>query len=308
MKKRIFISFMILFLFSAHSAAEIFKWRDKNGRVHFGDRKVDGVEQVRVELRENKTEWVGFKIEVDDRGANLSDKEKARVEDEVNSVYRFFDKKLYFDIYKTIPVNVRIFGSHKKYKEYIVKESPDLINTRGVYFPRNKQIVLYMRKDREGSFRTLKHETSHAIIRSLTPFVPAWLDEGLAENMETVAVEDGRLYLDFHAENYRNLAKHHEKKRLIGISEFIGLKSSEWRKRNRLSKYILQTQTGELVRLLLSSTQGRSFVIRLVHAYKRGDRTLASRIAEKHYIGGLFSLEMNWEKWKRRERGERISL
>ena len=44
-----------------------------DGRVHFGDRKVDGVEQVRVELRERKSEWVGFKIEVDDRGANLSD-------------------------------------------------------------------------------------------------------------------------------------------------------------------------------------------------------------------------------------------
>jgi hypothetical protein len=302
------MAFLTCFTVSAHSGAEIFKWKDENGRVHFGDRPVDGIKKTRIEPAVRKVEWSGFKIKIDDRGANLSDLEMVRIQDDVNAVYRFFDKKLYFDIYKTIPVNVKVFGSKEQYIKYIGRHAPSLIHTRGVYIGRKKQIVMYMRKDRDGSFKTLKHETSHAIIQSLTPYVSSWLNEGLAENMETLTWENDRLYLDFHSENFRNLVRYDGKKKLMEVSKFIALKSHEWRKRNVSSRYMLQTQAGELVRLLLSTAQGRSFIIRLVHAYKLGDRTLASQVAEEHYFGGLIVLEMNWDKWKRRVGNERIAL
>lgn len=60
--------------------------------------------------------------------------------------------------------------------------------------------------------------------------------------------------------------------------------------------------------MLLSSAQGRSFITQLVHIYKGGERTLASHVANKHYFGGLFALEINWEKWKSRAGSDRITL
>ncbi|MEJ2619118.1 MAG: DUF4124 domain-containing protein [Candidatus Thiodiazotropha sp.] len=308
MKNQILIIFFISITFSTYSVSEIYKWRDESGRVHFGDKPAAGVEKTKIELAVRKSQWVGFKIKIDDQGVNLTDDERARIETDVNAVYRFFDKKLYFDIYKTIPINVKIFGHQKEYKNYIAEVSLNLIHTRGIYIHSKRQIALYMREDRESTFQTIKHEVSHAIIRSLSPYISSWLNEGLAENMEMITVENNRLFLGVHEENFHNLIRYDKNNSLMQASKFIALKSKEWRKQNISSKYVLQTQAGELVRLLLSTPQGRSFVIRLLHAYKSGDRTLASRFAEKHYVGGLFALEQNWEKWKRSTSKERISL
>jgi hypothetical protein len=190
MNNHILITLLLVLTFSSHSSAEIYKWKDENGRVHFGDRPDSRVEKTKIELEEQKTKWVGFKIKIDDQGTNLTDEEKARIEADVNAVYHFFNKKLYFDIYKTIPVNVKIFGNQNQYKIYVAEDSPNLIHTRGIYIHSKKQIALYMREDREATFQVIKHEASHAIIRSLTPYISSWLNEGLAENMETITVDN----------------------------------------------------------------------------------------------------------------------
>ena len=287
--------------------AEIYSWRDENGTIHFTDRKIEGVGQSTITLDIKKPDWEKFRINITDIGAGITANERKRIEEDVKTIYRFFDNKLYFDIYKTIPVNVTVFGQRAKYERYI-KPKTSSRNTRGMYFPQNNEIVVYIQKNREGTFRTIKHETSHAIIDTLTPFVPAWLNEGIAENMEILSTHEALFYLDPHVENYNSLIRYGQEGKLLNISEFISMKSPDWRNRNRASNYVLQVQAGEFVRLLMSSSSGQSFLTRLIHSYKRGDRRLASNVAKDHYIGGLFALENNWESWRRRRDDNRVRL
>ena len=302
-----FLIFSLLLAQLYPAVAEIYSWRDENGTLHFTDQKIEGIGQSTVMLDIKQSAWEKFRINITDVGAGITANERKRIEDDVKAIYRFFDNKLYFDIYKTIPVNIRVFGRHAEYERYIQPKTSSR-NTRGMYFPQNNEIVVYIQKGREGTFRTIKHETSHAIIDTLTPFVPAWLNEGIAENMETLSMHEKLFYLDRHDENYKSLIRYGREGGLLNISEFIALKSPDWRNRNQAMHYALQVQAGELVRLLLSTLSGQSFLTRLIHGYKRGDRTLASSIAQDHYIGGLFALENDWESWRRRRTDVRVRL
>lgn len=50
---RIILALMLVF--SAVASAEIYKWTDENGQVHFGDRPTESVKAETVEIREQKT-------------------------------------------------------------------------------------------------------------------------------------------------------------------------------------------------------------------------------------------------------------
>lgn len=300
---------LLITLFPTAASAEIYRWVDNKGKVHFSDRKQDDDSQTTVELSVPTSQWKPLDIQVDAPQANLSEAERLRITTDVNHVYRFFDQKLYFDIYKTVPVKIQIFQDEQSYNTYISsRSSAKYGRTSGMYFKKDNAIAVYMKDDRELTFRTIKHETSHAIVDTLTPFVPTWLNEGLAENMETLIAEGNQLFIEHHHNNF-NAVKALEKMRgLLGVREFFSLNSNDWTNKNRDGGYRLQVQSGELTRMLLASRPGLSFIVRLIHAYERGDRTIAAYVVEKEYTGGIVVLELNWFRWLERTQLPKISL
>lgn len=296
-------------LLSTATLAEIYRWVDDKGKVHFSDRKQDDDSQTTVELNVPTSQWKPLDIQVDATHVNLSEAEHLRITTDVNNVYRFFDQKLYFDIYKTVPVKIQIFHDEQSYNAYISSRSKVKHGrTSGMYFKKDNAIAVFMKEDRELTFRTIKHETSHAIVDTLTPFVPTWLNEGLAENMETLIAEGDNLFLEHHHNNFDAVKALEKKRGLMGIREFFSLKSNDWFSKNRDGGYRLQVQTGEITRMLLSSRPGLSFIIRLIHAYERGDRTIAVYVVEQEYTGGIVVLELNWYRWLERTKFPKISL
>ncbi len=300
--------FIIVLLIPGIAAAEIYSWTDAHGKLHYSDKKPPNNDASTVSLPRFSPQWQQFEIEINQIKIQLTEQELKRINDDINAVYYFFKKKLYIDVYKTIPVKVRLFGSKADYKAYIKQFSELYTNTRGAYFSSRNEIVVYMRKDRDGTFRTIKHEASHAIIHTILPYIPEWLNEGIAENMEVVATDGNSIYLEPHPENYKNLSRHSKRHSLPNIEDMLSYKSVDWKKKNRDSNYALQTQAGELVRMLLSDAKGKSFIIKIIHEFKFGDRTLVSHLAEKHYFGGSFGLQSKWEDWVSRSNSRRVNL
>ena len=295
---------MALALFFSQNvfAGEIYRWVDENGKVHYGDKKVKGVVQSEVELNLKKTEWTGFDIEIKVLDASLSAADIDRIERDVNSVYRFYDRVLYFDIYKTVPVKITVLANRQKYSEYTKAKFNANFGyaTVGMYSRRFNEIAIYQRKSKEGFFRTIKHETSHAVVASLVPFIPKWLNEGIAENMETVYLEGNRLAIAHHSGNYAKVS--HIDSNVKLVKTFLSMPSKNWNKQNASSSTMAYAQAGEMVRLFLSSQHGLSFITRLIHSYKRGDRRFASVIADEHYVGGLQVMQNHWDNWRMREK------
>jgi hypothetical protein len=300
----------LLVLPGAPAHAEIYQWTDGNGRVHFGDRKLQDAAQVVLDVKTARSQWQPYAIAIETVDVELSTAERARIAADVNNVYRFFDNVLFFDMYKTVPVKIRIYPDDRSYRAYLatVIKTP-MPPTFGVYLSRSNEIAVYIQPDRQATFQTIKHEAAHAIVDTITPFTTAWLNEGLAEQMETLTIENDRLVIGRNRENSFFLRKlSAEPHGLVGLAELFALASDEWRRHHSASGVRLYSQTGELVYFLLSSAPGRNFIVRLLHRYERGARELSSQLVEQDYTGGIRAMQGAWNHWVNQGGVDRITL
>ncbi|MDG5500165.1 DUF4124 domain-containing protein [Marinobacter sp. BGYM27] len=308
MARSVYFAFFLCVLQPLAAFAEIYRYTDENGVVHFGDRQVQNQQQEAVQLRGVRSDWQRYHIDVvAGDGVTLTDTERERIEADVNHVYRFFDDVLYFDIHRTVPVNILLLANKAAYDSFLsTRIEGSLPPSRGIFLGRTNDIVVYIREDREGTFRTIKHETGHAIVATLTPYLPAWLNEGLAEQMEMLTRSGDRLRIESHPENAADVRDMRDRNLMADVKAFLSMQSTDWRGHYRDKGYSLQSQTGEFVYFLLSSPTGRSFLTRLTHQYARGDRTLASYLVDEHYIGGMRVMQDNWALWLRGARKDAL--
>lgn len=278
--------------------AEIYKWVDENGKVHFGDRKDHSVKQEVVNVRPGASKWSRFDIRIEAVDVELSDEENQQIIDGVNNVYEFFDRVMSFDMYRTVPVNILIFRGRAEYQDYLVRKDMGLaVASYGLYMPAEHQIAVYVRENRSLTFRTIKHEVSHAVVDTIVPYAPAWLNEGLAEQMEMLERDQGGLYFERHEENLRVVAQAHEQGHLTSIEQLLKLSSNKWRHSEMSGHWSLRAQSGQFLSFLLSQPTRRNFVVRLMHNFNRGDRTLSYYLVDDNYIGGVSMLGLDWRRW-----------
>ncbi len=308
MSFRLFLGLICLFA-SGMCFSQIYKWVDEEGKVHFGDKKVQGVDQDVVALDDTKSDWTRFDINIKAIGVELSEQENKNISDDVNNVYEFFDRILFFDIYKTVPVNILILKDRNEYTKYLIqKKRGNMVSSYGIYFSKENQIVVYLRENRDDTFKTIRHEVSHAVVDTIVPYSPAWLNEGLAEQMETLQRTDAGLYIEPHTGNQWSVANSLDNNNLTSIDEFLKLPSDKWRHSLVDGQKNLQSQAGQFVYFLLSTQTSQSFVMRLMHKFKRGDRTLSYYLVDDNYIGGVKALEVKWNNWVKRQSNETIEF
>jgi len=299
------ICFVTAFSGLAHS--DIYRWVDEKGRVHFGDsarpvlqgnaKKSTKKEKVTLNIRPST--WQRFDITIRTRDVQLTDQETLRIKQDVNNVYHFYDDVIFFDFYKTVPVSITVLADKYAYQRYLKNAlGVNVANSRGVFFRKNNEIVVYMREDRNGTLETIKHEVSHAIIASVAPNTPGWLNEGLAEQMEKIERRDGRLIMWRHEENKQKLT---HRASMLSLRKMLDLHSNQWRKKNVSGNAYLQAHSGELLYFLLSATPRRSFVLRILQEYRRGSNTRSLYLVRDNYIGNIGGMETGWEFWLRQK-------
>jgi len=253
----------LLMILANPSYAKIYKWVDEDGRIHFSDRKNHSVKQEVVNVKPGSSNWSRFDIKIETVDVELSDKENQQIVDGVNNVYEFFDRVMFFDMYRTVPVNILIFKDKTGYRKYLVsKNKGQWVASYGLYIPSEHQIVVYVQQNRSRTFKTIKHEVSHAVVDTIVPYSPAWLNEGLAEQMEMLERDEKSLYFEHHAHN-------------LGVV----------------------AQAGQFLYFLFSKPTRRNFVVRLMRNFNRGDRTLSYYLVDNNYIGGVKVLELDWRNW-----------
>lgn len=304
MRPLLFLSLLISSLFVQ---ADIYKWVDENGKVHFGDKprqqQADNAEKVILNIAPG--DWQPLNIQVlyqGSLGQSLTEEhrlDQQRIEREVNWVYRFYDEVLYFDFYKKVPVKIHVLKDMNEYTQYVQKISgqrPD--NSLGVYIGKLHEIAVYIHDDKyggkESTYRTIKHEASHAILDSLAQIIPSWLNEGVAEQMEYLGYENNRFSIPKHQQNYHSLLA--RRSQMMAVDEFIEIQSKDWRKAQKQG-VPTQTMAGQLVYLSLSKSYGRSFITRLLQDYKRGENRRSYYLLNEHYIGGASAFKLHWQQW-----------
>ncbi|HIO28489.1 DUF4124 domain-containing protein [Marinobacter salarius] len=285
-------------IFAVSGHAKIYKWVDEDGKIHFSDREDHRVEQEVVNVKPGASKWSRFDIKIKAVDVELSEEENQQIVDGVNNVYEFFDRVMSFDMYRTVPVNILMFKDKAEYRNYLVRRNKGLaVASYGLYIPSEHQIVVYVQENRSRTFETIKHEVSHAVVDTIVPYAPLWLNEGLAEQMEMLERDESGLYFERHQENSWVVAQAREQGRLTGISQFLKLSSYKWRHSELSGHGSLRAQSGQFLSFLLSKPTRRNFVVRLMHNFNRGDRTLAYYLVDDNYIGGVSMLDLDWRRW-----------
>ncbi|WP_320408089.1 MULTISPECIES: DUF4124 domain-containing protein [unclassified Marinobacter] len=293
-----FMLFAWLLTVASSGHAKIYKWVDEDGKVHFSDRQDHRVEQEVVNVKPGASEWSRFEIDIKTVDVELSDEEHQQIVEGVNNVYEFFDRVMSFDMHRTVPVNILILKDSATYRNYLVRRDGGMaVASYGVYIPSEHQIVVYVRKNRSLTFKTIKHEVSHAVVDSIVPYSPAWLNEGLAEQMEMLQRDESGLYFERHHENRWVVDQAREQGRLTAIDQLLKLSSNNWRHSDFSGRSSLRAQSGQFVYFLLSKPTSRNFVVRLMHNFNRGDRTLSYYLVDDNYIGGVTMLALDWRRW-----------
>jgi len=123
-------------LFSSSSlCAEIHKWVDENGKVQFSDRKQQGKQQEGVVVGTVASSWSRFDIDVTAIDVELTGAEHQLIVDGVNHVYEFFDRVLFFDMYKTVPVNILILKDRAAYRQTTPRQRDAFLGDRARGYP-----------------------------------------------------------------------------------------------------------------------------------------------------------------------------
>jgi len=80
-------------------------------------------------------------------------------------------------------VEIVIFQSPSSYQRYLSAKVPEAMNRRAIFYKSGNTFQIYAFRHRD-LVVDLRHEFTHALLHQALPYVPLWLDEGLAEFME----------------------------------------------------------------------------------------------------------------------------
>lgn len=81
------------------------------------------------------------------------------------------------------PIVINVFQSQQNYQKFVAQRAQEGRGRRALFVEAETHgsVYVYLHED---VLTDLRHETTHAILHSSLPFIPLWLDEGLAEYFE----------------------------------------------------------------------------------------------------------------------------
>ncbi|MEZ6122392.1 MAG: hypothetical protein R3C49_04360 [Planctomycetaceae bacterium] len=80
-------------------------------------------------------------------------------------------------------VQVIIFDSQQNYRNYLGGRLPEALRRRAIFYKSGELFQIYVWRHSDLT-TDLRHEYTHALLHQSLPYIPLWIDEGLAEFME----------------------------------------------------------------------------------------------------------------------------
>jgi hypothetical protein len=88
------------------------------------------------------------------------------------------------------PIQLHLLSSRRRYRAHVRSRVPDGATRRALYLKTTDRAYVFAYRHDKWS-QDLRHECTHALIHNALPYLPLWLDEGLAEYFEQPVARTG---------------------------------------------------------------------------------------------------------------------
>jgi len=164
-------------------------------------------------------------VDIEEVGCKLNTEQL----NEINTVIKF-ELDFYKSIFEidNVLVDIVIFGDFEEFKKYQSKVSTTSKSNNGFYSSSLQKIIIHKN---EKFHKTINHEISHLILRSVVNPVPKWINEGLAELFEYFYVSNGSVVEGIQSNKIKRVNNWITNGQL-DIKEFLQLSNKEWSEKN----------------------------------------------------------------------------
>ncbi len=299
------ILFLLLFsIFCSNSFAGIYKWVDKNGKVHYSDKPTTNAQQYSLEktAKPNEKSVVVIKTVKYELPKALKDSLTARI----NKLIDIYPKIFHISPKAPPTVDVTIFGTEQSFNKHkaAFHEGHNYFN--GFYSTKTNKISVWRDEGDKEMESVVLHETSHAIIRQLAPNLPLWLEEGLAEYFSNSSIRANNLRVSTDEKREQNLRDWAQKEDIPSLKWYLNMTNRKWHEETAQGNSITYTYAWAMAHFLMSKPTGKRIVSTILRDSNIGGRIDSFQSVTNLYPGGLVKLEYDWYAWITKDKKDHI--
>lgn len=276
---------------SVKKTSKIYRWKDKNGNIHFGDSAYQSAESENVTLKQRKElDYFSLKMSGDEQPTRFSDQLSTRI----NKVYLLLSNMIPRDRLQKVTVDLKIFNRADDYQRYSRLFNKYLGRTTdGYYMMSLNQAVVFKRDEQRASLVAL-HESAHVINAGIFGFLPRWLNEGIAEYIETMTVTGQAVQI--HPNRNWIIRSRIDARFLVALNELFSANSNDWETPKKTNYY---ATSWALVYFLMDNEEDRQWLGELLaeKSKTRCQRTITLKAIDNLYPGGVYHLQQRFNQW-----------
>jgi len=278
------------------TTAEIYRWTDENGKVHFSDAKPGDTRNNEVMSVSYPDRKQYFKLKLTLDTASLPAFTRDKVNAEVRQVYRILSRDLDLGHMRQVFLNVRIIGTQADFQNYRQQMAPQLRTNSGFYTSANNEAVVFQGNNPDMMRAVIRHEATHVMMAGLYGATPSWFNEGLAEYFEQLQVSGQARQVGPVNNHWAHLQQRQDDGQLMPLRDYINLPPQQWYNGNQRDNYGM---AWSLIYYLMSDPEGKVFLKVMMNDMAENYCWTApgGEYFDDHFPGGFKAFEAGWKGW-----------
>lgn len=273
----------------ANNRREIYRWVDKNGKVHFGDQQQERNSADVVGMTSAKQKVAVTLTFADGEADQLI---VNRLQQEASALYRELQSWLPAAWRRPVALELRVFRNFRRMEKHIRTQFPG--TRQPMPYQQDGKAVAYVSVNdpRNPAMKSIRHEIVHALLTAQVGTLPTWLSEGAGQyferierNMNTALVEPP----------YSVLRSAAGQKRLP-LTELLNFSHNEYHSGFKLSR---RSEAYAFFFFLRDHADGRRLFSELLGYYADWNcqQVAIAEPLERYYPGGVEKLERGFQRW-----------
>lgn len=268
---------------------KIFKWVDENGRTHFGEKPNLENESAAQDLSQQYQalqQAVQLSIEYPNwAGDSLIESEIKKQGKLVHKVLSHYVPKIY---QRQINLKIILFKDVTDFEAQREKQQAN-VQWGAYYSSANNSIYLPRYPTNEQTMAIARHEMTHAMLAGMLGPVPVWINEGLAEYMESFRWQMNVVIAQPRVDQYGRLQG-------ASMKQLANTEHKDFYGADSQMNYL---QAVASIYFLLDHQAGREWLKRSFAFYGQNPcrKASAEQLFSQNYPGGIDSASRNFNAW-----------